>query len=100
MARFSCLGWLKAMSRKFGIPQRGPRRGQRLPRRRVVPRLEALECRLAPATLTVNSLDDSVSGAPTLDLREAILLVNSGGTATYGPTSSSLSAAKAAGLIN
>jgi hypothetical protein len=56
--------------------------------------LEHLEDRLAPATLTVNSLADTVSGtAATLDLREAILLVNSGDTATDA-SGNSLSAAK------
>jgi hypothetical protein len=56
--------------------------------------LETLEDRLAPATLTVSSLGDGVSGtAATLDLREAILLVNSGGTAT-DTSGNSLSAAK------
>jgi hypothetical protein len=62
------------------------------PRRRT-PVLETLEDRLAPATLTVNSLADTVTGSATLDLREAILLVNSGGTAT-DPSNNSLSADK------
>jgi hypothetical protein len=45
--------------------------------------LEVLEDRLAPAILTVNSTGDTVSGTTsTLDLRDAILLVNSGVTAT------------------
>jgi hypothetical protein len=58
------------------------------------PILEALEDRLAPAVLTVNSLGDTVSGTTsTLDLREAIQLVNSGGTATDS-SGNSLSAAK------
>jgi hypothetical protein len=49
---------------------------------------------MAPAVLTVNSLADTVSGTtPTLDLREAVLLVNSGGTATDG-AGNSLRAAK------
>src|SRR5437868_14530961 len=49
---------------------------------------------MAPAVLTVNSLADAVSGTTaTLDLREAILLVNSGGTATDS-SGNSLSAAK------
>ncbi len=57
--------------------------------------LERLEDRLAPATLTVNSIGDSVSGVTaTLDLREAILLVNSGGTATDS-SGNRLAAAKA-----
>jgi hypothetical protein len=58
--------------------------------------LEALEDRLAPALLTVNSTADTVSGTTaTLDLREAILLVNSRGTATDS-SGNSLAAAKVA----
>ncbi|HLN29351.1 MAG TPA: hypothetical protein VK395_16500, partial [Gemmataceae bacterium] len=54
-----------------------------------------LEDRLAPAVLTVNSLADApISGdSSTLTLREAIALVNTGGTATDA-SGASLSAAK------
>ncbi|MHB1422721.1 MAG: choice-of-anchor Q domain-containing protein, partial [Gemmataceae bacterium] len=63
--------------------------------KRTVLSLEHLEDRLVPATLTVNNLGDTVSGlTPTLDLREAIQLVNTGGTATDA-SGNSLSAAKA-----
>src|SRR5262249_18320641 len=79
-ALFSFPGWLKAMSRKFGVPRRGPRREQRLPRRRVVPWLEALEGRLAPAVLTVNTVADDTTADNFLSLREAISVVNSGST--------------------
>jgi hypothetical protein len=58
--------------------------------------ITALEERMAPALLTVNSLIDApVSGTtPTLSLREAILLIDSGGTATDA-AGNSLIAAKA-----
>src|SRR5262249_26996303 len=55
-----------------GVPRRGPHGGQRLPRRRVVPRLEALEGRLAPALLTVDTVADGISHDNFLSLREAI----------------------------
>src|SRR5262249_3655749 len=51
MARFSCLGWLKAISRKSGGVRQAACRGQRPPGRRFVLRVEALEDRLAPAVL-------------------------------------------------
>jgi parallel beta-helix repeat protein len=71
----------------------GPK-AKRPPTRRPFPRLEALEDRLAPATLTVNTTADTVSGTvATLDLREAILLINSAGTAT-DDQGNSLGAAK------
>lgn len=43
--------------------------------------VEALEGRLVPATLVVNTPNDSVSALDGLTLREAILLVNNGGDA-------------------
>src|SRR4051812_36638218 len=46
------------------------------------PRLEALEDRLAPATLTVNSPADNTADTSVLTLREAITLVNNGGDPT------------------
>jgi len=50
------------------------------------PGLELLEDRWAPATLTVNTLTDAAPDGTvaTLSLREAILLVDSGGTAKDG----------------
>src|SRR5438067_5778339 len=67
---------MKAMSRKSGAP----RRGQRPPGRRGVLRLEALEDRLAPAVLTVNTLADQTTADNVLSLREAVGVVNSGST--------------------
>jgi CSLREA domain-containing protein len=42
--------------------------------------LEILEDRLAPATLTVNTLADEATADTTLSLREAVGVVNSGST--------------------
>jgi hypothetical protein len=56
---------------------RTPRTSRKEPAR-FRPRLEALEGRLAPATLTVNSMADTANATDTyLSLREAIALVNS-----------------------
>jgi len=52
------------------------------------PRLETLEDRLAPATLTVNSLADNTSDTSVLTLRDAVTLVNNGGNpASLGQSS-------------
>ena len=53
MSLFSLFGWVKAAKRKSGVSRQNPRWRQHLPRPRFVPRLEALEGRLAPAVLTV-----------------------------------------------
>src|SRR5260370_39370535 len=50
-------------------------------RRSIVPRLEILENRWAPAVLTVNTLVDETTADNTLSLREAINVINSGSTA-------------------
>src|SRR5438552_8139498 len=76
MALFSFSDWLKAMSRR----SEAPRRGKRLPGRRCVLRLEALENRLAPAVLTVNTLADKTTADNSLSLREAVGVVNGGST--------------------
>src|SRR5262245_24946021 len=55
---------------------RTPRTVRKAPSR-IRPRLEALEDRLAPATLTVNSLSDDTAGAA-LTMRAAILILNNG----------------------
>ncbi len=72
--------WLKRLHDKFQVQKHTLKARQG--RRRTRLSLERLEDRLALATLTVTSLGDTVSGTTgTLDLREAILLVNSSGTA-------------------
>src|SRR5262249_62387732 len=52
-----------------------------LERRGFRPVLEGLEDRVAPATLTVNSVADTTAAGTTLTLREAVLLVDAGGNA-------------------
>ena len=54
----------------------------RVERRRFRPVLESLEDRLVPATLTVNSVADTIAAGTALTLREAVLLVDNGGNAT------------------
>src|SRR5438876_11797734 len=52
------------------------------------PCLEALEDRLAPAALTVNSLADNITDTSVLTLRDAIVLVDNGGNpASLGQSS-------------
>src|SRR5262245_25311081 len=71
--------WLrKLFARK---PGRAPGGSRQAPAR-CRPQLEALEDRLAPATLTVNSTADNTTADTSLTLREAVLLVNAGGDAT------------------
>src|SRR5262249_1457381 len=60
-------------------PTPNTRRPVRRPYR---PVLEVLEGRLAPATLTVNSVADNTTADAALTLREAVLLVDAGGAAT------------------
>jgi hypothetical protein len=89
------LAWLAGR-----FPRRPPLcrgdRGRRPAARRLTlaPTVTLLEDRLAPALLTVNSLADTLSADAALTLREAIALVDSGGTAT-GASGNSLAAAKA-----
>jgi hypothetical protein len=75
--------WFSSWLRKW--KRSAPRAGaHRFPRQRSTfrPQLEALEDRLAPATLTVNSVADTTAAGNSLNLREAVLLVNAGGNAT------------------
>src|SRR5207249_1506686 len=87
--------WLSRWARRTG--RTSPRRqGTARPRAAGFwPRLEALEDRLAPATLTVNSAADNTTADGVLTLREAVLLVNNGGDATAA-LSRSLMAGEAA----
>ena len=80
MALFCLSGWLKAANRKFGGSRPNPRRGQHLPRPRFVPRLDALEDRTVPSTLTVTSAaDDGTSGT----LRSVIASASPGDTIQF-----------------
>src|SRR5262249_22512564 len=83
MTRRSTMTFSQWLRRTFGPPAptgRARRRSQRPSwRRRVLPVVELLEDRLAPATLTVNSLaDNTTSGDGLLTLREAIFSCNQG----------------------
>jgi hypothetical protein len=69
--------WLRQLQRRWF----GRRALRRVHIRRMRPRLEVLEDRLAPAVLTVNSLQDSNTLTNVLTLREAIQVVDSGSTA-------------------
>jgi hypothetical protein len=72
--------WLKDMKRKLAPGARTPRGALR---DRVVPRLEALEDRIVPSTLTVtNAADDGTAGT----LRAAITAANSGDTIQFTPS--------------
>jgi hypothetical protein len=69
------------MTTRFWIRRlfdRKPRTNCKAPAR-YRPAFETLEDRLAPASLTVNTLDDNTTDTSVLTLREAITLVNSGG---------------------
>src|SRR5262245_61338863 len=55
---------------------------ERRSRRRFVPRLEALEDRTVPSTLTVLNADDSGAGS----LRDTIAAAHSGDTITFDPS--------------
>lgn len=64
------------------------------------PRLEALEDRLAPATLSVNTLVDAYNpGGNTLTLRDAITLVNSGSAQVIANSYSSAQQAQISGTL-
>src|SRR6266851_3188672 len=62
--------------------KRGHRRPEQRRKRSAKIWLEALEDRLAPATLIVNSVGDNTTPDSLLTLREAILLVDNAGDAT------------------
>ena len=75
--------WLRALKNRVldNRPDRQEQPRRRRTHRPVRPRLEALEDRLAPATLTVNTPLDTTTPDGLLSLREAILLVDNGGNA-------------------
>src|SRR5438552_19217029 len=80
MSVFSLSGWLKAANRKSGGFRLNRHRGQQLPRRRFVPRLETLEDRTVLSTLTVTSpLDDGSAGT----LRAVIGAASPGSTIVF-----------------
>ena len=78
----SIFRWLKAQQI---TSSRRPTKRTGKPRRGYRPGVECLENRLAPATLTVNSLADNTTDTSHLTLRDAITLVNhSGDPSTLG----------------
>src|SRR5438132_3988281 len=81
MALFSFSRLLKTSNPKPGLSRRDSGRAEHSARPRFVPRLEALEGRLAPAVLTVNTLADQTTADNFLSLREAVGVVDAGSTA-------------------
>ena len=77
--------WLQAMKRKAAIGARTRRGAERARPHRIVPRLEALEDRTVPSTLTVtNNLDTGVAGDGSL--RGEIAAANNGDTINFAPS--------------
>jgi hypothetical protein len=81
MSLFSFFGQLKAADRKSRVSQRRGRRRYCSSEARFLPRLDALECRALPSTLTVMNNADSGSGS----LRETIALASNGDTIDFDP---------------
>ncbi len=79
MSRFSVIRWLQAAPRSFRGPPSARRPGQSPRRVRTLLRLEALEDRLTPSTLTVLNNADGGSGS----LRAAIAAAHSGDTIVF-----------------
>jgi hypothetical protein len=79
MTLLSLWNWRKPLQRQAKVARRRPRRHDRTLRARIVPRLEALEDRTVPSTLTVTSVADSGTGS----LRAAIAAANSGDTIQF-----------------
>jgi hypothetical protein len=82
MTFLSLCNWLKPLSRRSAVCRRRPRRHERSLRTRLVPRLEVLEDRTVPSTLTVTSAADSGTGS----LRAEIAAAQSGDTINFAPS--------------
>jgi hypothetical protein len=82
MSFLSLSSWLKALNRRSARCRCRPRRHDRTLRARFVPRLEALEERTVPSTLTVTSTADSGAGS----LRAEIAAAHSGDTINFAPS--------------
>src|SRR5262249_59014777 len=78
-SRFS--NWLRSPTRKSQAPRWARRRKCRGPAVRFLPRLEGLEGRTLPSTITVLNALDSGSGS----LREALAIAASGDTIDFDP---------------
>ena len=70
----SLSSWLRRLTEDYA----GPCEGRSRPRTTFLA-LEVLEDRLVPATLTVNTLADTITDTSHLSLRDAIALVNFNG---------------------
>src|SRR5262249_26551463 len=81
MSRFCVVRWLQMIEHRFrrATRKRQARAGLRQPR--FVPRLEALEDRVVPSTLTVTNNTDSGAGS----LRAQIAAANPGDTIDFAP---------------
>jgi hypothetical protein len=75
MSFLSLWNWLKPLQRQAKVCRRRRRRHDRTGQARIVPRMEGLEDRSVPSTLTVTSADDDGSGGT---LRAAIAAANRG----------------------
>src|SRR5260370_25665663 len=82
MYRLAWLGLRPSANPKSRASRRGSRRAHHSALQRFVPRLEALECRALPSTLTVLNNTDSGDGS----LRVAIAAASSGDTITFDPS--------------
>jgi hypothetical protein len=84
MTFLSLPNWLQPRQRRSALCRRRPGRHDRTLRARLVPRLEALEDRLVPSTLTVTTTADTgVAGDGSL--RGAIAAAHSGDTINFDP---------------
>jgi hypothetical protein len=79
MSLFSLFSLLRPVDRKSKGLQRGRRRRDRFPRQRFLPRLEVLECRALPSTLTVLNNADNGDGS----LRAMLALASRGDTINF-----------------
>src|SRR5947209_18708959 len=82
MYRLAWLSLLPSANRKSKASRRDPCRAHRPAGRRFVPRVEALECRALPSTLTVLNNADSGDSS----LRAMLALASSGDTITFDPS--------------
>src|SRR5438128_1706937 len=82
MSLISFFGQLKSAERKSRVSPQLYRRSSRSPEARFVPRVEALEFRDLPSTLTILNNADSGDGS----LRAMLALASSGDTITFDPS--------------
>ncbi|HEY7425245.1 MAG TPA: choice-of-anchor Q domain-containing protein [Gemmataceae bacterium] len=83
MTFLSLWNWLKPLQRLAVVCRHRPRRRDRPLPARIVPRLEVLEDRTVPSTLTVTSAADNFSAGT---LRVVLAAANSGDTINFAPS--------------